>query len=189
MDTDRSNSSASTSIRRSPSNRYSKRERKKPEVFDHAKAETRPFQPDLKVKFKVTKCQGLKVPLGSKQFLAERVWQASFFTRKVLKELGLSAKYQYTILIFDSEKGWVKLSNFSQLTPNCKLRVYQVKPRQPIPKPEQPAAPTQTHVQPTQLSEQQSQLYQQSMMYAYNMLQLQQMMMACQQYSMPYFYY
>eukprot|EP00359_Climacostomum_virens_P009174 CAMPEP_0204916436 /NCGR_PEP_ID=MMETSP1397-20131031/14241_1 /ASSEMBLY_ACC=CAM_ASM_000891 /TAXON_ID=49980 /ORGANISM="Climacostomum Climacostomum virens, Strain Stock W-24" /LENGTH=183 /DNA_ID=CAMNT_0052088925 /DNA_START=10 /DNA_END=557 /DNA_ORIENTATION=- len=181
MDTDRSKSSAYVAVRGSAPSRYSKRERRKPEVFDPAQEEMRSVQPDLKVKFKVVQSKGLKPSLGSKQFMAESVWQTSYFVRKLVRELGLSTKYQYTILVLDSEKGWVKLSSLSQLTPNCKLRVYKVQQRAASPKAEAPVP------QASQSQMMQSNLYHQSMMYAYNVFQLQQMMLAYQQYGMPYF--
>lgn len=185
MDSVRPKSTAQGAIREEAPSRYSKRERRRPDVFDPIKEEMKPAQPNLKVKVKVTQSKGLKAAAGSKQFLAESAWQASFFVRKLVRELGLSPKCLYTILILDSEKGWVKLTNLTQLTANCKLRVYKLPQRQPSPKPEKAVVKVQPPPpQPSQML--QNQMYQQ--MYAYSYMQAQQMMLAYQQCFMPYFY-
>jgi hypothetical protein len=185
MDMDRAKLSSFNSQQSSASARYSRRERRKPEVFNPTKEELKSPHPDLKVKIKVTKHKGLKTTPGSKQFKAESSWQASHFTRKVVKELGLSPKYQYSILIFDSDKGWVKLSSISQLDPSCKLRVYRIKQRQPEPKPE--PTPVQPPPAPVQMPSNYMQL--QNFMAAYTYMQYQQMMLAYQQFGYPYGFY
>lgn len=182
MDTDRSIPSAYVAGRGRRPSRYSRRERRRPEVFDPAQEEIKPNQPDLRVKFKVTKSKGLKAAPGSKQFLAESEWATSYFQRKMVRELGLSTKYQYAILILDSEKGWIKLSKVSELAPNCKLRVYKLQQRQPSPPKAEVPVPQQSQMMPNQL-------YHQNMVFAYNMFQMTQMMMAYQQYGMPYLFY
>jgi hypothetical protein len=185
MDMDRANLTSFNSHQSSAGARYSRRERRKPEVFNPTKEELKSPHPDLKVKFKVTKHKGLKTTPGAKQFKAESSWQAAHFARKVVKELGLSPKYQYSILIFDSDKGWVKLSSLSQLSPSCQLRVYRIKQRQPEPKPEPtPVQPRAPAVQPAS-----NYMQLQSFMAAYTYMQYQQMMLAYQQYGYPYAYY
>jgi hypothetical protein len=199
MVSDRSKSSSNVSTR-SSSRLSSKPVHIEPEVVKPVKADGKATKPDLKVKFKVTHSKGLRTKSNAKQFLAESEGKPSVFARKVVRELGLSTKYQYAILIHDTDKGWVKLSSLNQLTSKCKLRIYKVEPRQPDPKPQlkpqptikqQPAAKPQAPPQSqpaTQVQMREEQLYYQNMIATYNYIQYQQMLFACQQFGYPIYY-
>jgi hypothetical protein len=136
---------------------------------------------DLKVKFKVTHSNGLLTRCKSKQFIAETEGKSANFTHKVVRELGLSPKYQYVILIHHAHKGWLKLTKLTQLTTSCTLRIHKVEPRLS----EAKSAPAKQQSAVKWYAPGQLQMLQ-NMVAAYNCFQYQQMLLACREIPFPY---